>query len=733
MKESWIETRHAVLMFFSVLLACILYTFTVRAADKIRVGCVDFSSFMKVDKDGFATGYGAEYLNKIAEYTGWEYDYVSAPWNQCLDMLRNGEIDLLLPVEYSRERGKDFLFSDYECCMDVVSLVGRKTDPRFYYDDYESFDGIRVGMIEGSFLNGLFDDYAKNYGFTYQPVYYDTGMIDALSQGKVDAILNGSMEYNISQKLLAKIDYVPVYFVTSVNEPELMAKLNQALKQLLMDNPYYAAGLYYKYYKKQDSMFEEFTRQETNFIQNSGPISVLVSPSDYPFEWYDKEKRECKGAYVNYLKDLGKTNGLQFEFIPASPDTSARSQVEAGKAQVLLSTIMHRSDEDSKNLNYTAPYCVCTFSLVGKKDTKLDLSSHQRIAVVANVEGIQDLVESRYPLWEIVTYDTFADCLDAVKSGNADCAMVASLKLSASKSLMGDDLLVVNGSTADIPMYMGVSKDASPFLAPALSKMIARAGEGPMDDAVYGALLSDQKEPRNLSYFIRTYPMYFAAVVISISIMGMFIIIMCYDSRFQKKQNQILQKKNEELEAAIGLQKLLRMKAQTDALTGLKNKAATEELCRICMEKNRGKRCAFIILDLDDFKQINDERGHQAGDTVLRAIGTTLGECIRGEDVAGRIGGDEFMLFLTGNMDREQIAGSARRIFAALRGNPDFEATCSMGIVLSYTGSMTYEELFRSADEAMYKAKSKGKNKFYIVDLLDEAAAVTSTEEFLIY
>lgn len=722
MKVRWYETRHVLLLFFSVLIACILCSFNVHAADRIRVGCVDFSSFMKVDKDGHAVGYGAEYLNKISSYTGWQYEYVEAPWNQCLNMLQDGKIDLLFPAEFSEERARNFLFSDYECSVDVISLVGCKTDSRFYYEDEESFEGIRVGMIKGNYLNRLFDDYARRNGFTYEPVYYDARMMDALDRGEVDAILNGSMEYNMNQKLLAKIDYVPAYFITSVNNPGLMNELNQALKQIFMENPYYAAGLYNKYYKKQDGRFEEFTRQEVEFIRSSLPVTVLVSPTDFPFEWYDEEKKECRGAYVDYLKELGRMNGLHFKFIQADPDVPFRRQVEEGKAQVLLSTIERGNGEENRRLTCTAPFYNCTFSLVGKKDKKLDLTSCQRIAVVAKV-GMQDMLEYKYPRWKTVSFDTSGECLDAVKEGFADCAMIASLKLSADKSLLGENLLVVDGSTADIPVYLGVSKDAPPLLGGVLSKMIVKAGEGAMDDAMYATLLSSKKMHRDPSYFIRTYPLYFAAGVIGASILAMAIIFICYDSRYQKIQNQILQKKNEELETAIELQRLLRRKAQTDALTGLKNKAATEEMCRICMERERGERCAFIILDLDDFKQINDERGHQAGDAVLRAIGATLKECIRKEDVAGRIGGDEFMLFMTGIRDREQVMRSVRRIFSALKGNPEFEATVSMGIVLAFTDRMTYEELFQTADEAMYKAKGRGKDKFCIEDFLDEETA----------
>lgn len=711
-----IGSRAAV--FLGLVFACMLYAFPVRAADRVRVGCVDLGSFIQMDEDGNVKGYGAEFLDKIAGYTGWEYEYIQAPWGECLDMLRRGEIDLLLPAEYSEERAKDFLFSSYECCFDFAALIGRKTDSRLYYDDYKGFQGIRVGMIKDNFLNGLFYEYSQYHGFTYEAVCYDTGtqIIEALERGEVDAIINGNMEYNINQKLLAKIDYMPAYFITSVNKPGLMKRLDQALKQIFIEDPYYTAGLYHKYYSDMDSRFTEYTREESAFIHNSPPVTVLAALDDYPFEWYDKEEKTCKGAYVDYLKYLGKLSGLSFEFLPSGSERLAMEQINQGQAQVLLGTF-DQKEKGAGNLDYTVPYYKCSFSLVGRKDAALNLSSYQRIAVVEKVEGLQDVLKNKYPQWEIVTYNTLQECLKAVETGTADCAMVSSLKISADRNVMGANLLVVDGSTAAISVYMGVSEDADPMLVQVLSKTIARAGEAPMDEAMYATLLST-KEHKDFIYFARAYPLYFAAGVMVLSIMIMGGLLMCYDSRRQKLQNQILQRKNEELRAAMAMQELLQRKAQTDALTGLKNKSTTEEMCRACLNGVKGRLCALFILDLDDFKHINDEMGHQAGDTVLRAFGTTLQECVRHNDIAGRIGGDEFLLFMMDIKDEGQLNMFARRIYTCLGSNPEFNATCSMGIVLAQTGRMTYEELFQIADTALYKAKDGGKNKHYIENTL---------------
>lgn len=184
---------------------------------------------------------------------------------------------------------------------------------------------------------------------------------------------------------------------------------------------------------------------------------------------------------------------LNFEFIPLEPEEASADKLFRENAQIRLSVFKQKRSGMSGSLKYTIPYYNCSFSLVGKKDEPLNLSSYQRIAMVEKVDGLQEVLEDKYPKWEIVTYDTPKDCLTAVENGNADCAMVSSIKLSADRNLLGMNLVVVDGSTAVSPVYIGVSESANPLLAQVLSKSIAKAGEGAMDEAVYATCFQARK------------------------------------------------------------------------------------------------------------------------------------------------------------------------------------------------------------------------------------------------
>ena len=140
-----------------------------------------------------------------------------------------------------------------------------------------------------------------------------------------------------------------------------------------------------------------------------------------------------------------------------------------------------------------------------------------------------------------------------------------------------------------------------------------------------------------------------------------------------------------------------------DAFSGVLNKRACEEAMvnylRACAPK---VKCAFIIIDLDDFKQINDTRGHLAGDEILRRTGEALQELFRASDIIGRFGGDEFVILAKGMSSRESVERKCRRIRERVQGfavnGEAMGVTCSLGAVLVNDQNADHDAIFRQAD-----------------------------------
>ena len=150
-----------------------------------------------------------------------------------------------------------------------------------------------------------------------------------------------------------------------------------------------------------------------------------------------------------------------------------------------------------------------------------------------------------------------------------------------------------------------------------------------------------------------------------------------------------------------------------DALTGLPNRVylthQLEEAVKV------GRACAVLYVDLDRYKLINDSLGHSVGDQVLIEVARRLRESIRRTDVAGRIGGDEFILLLMDLRQREEIESIARKVLAAVERpfvlmNRAHFLSASIGVAISPDDGRDAQHLIRSADSAMYRAKADGRN-----------------------
>jgi len=159
--------------------------------------------------------------------------------------------------------------------------------------------------------------------------------------------------------------------------------------------------------------------------------------------------------------------------------------------------------------------------------------------------------------------------------------------------------------------------------------------------------------------------------------------------------------------------------ATRDPLTKVFNRLTFEEEVVRHMTENREANCGTLLLiDMDNFKEVNDRYGHSEGDAVLMALTDILLTTFRRKDLIGRFGGDEFLVFLKNVTDKKVINRRMEELKSALVGLGQWNVTCSVGAVRIPAGPFDYGESIRKADEAMYFSKDKGKNAFSFYDEL---------------
>ena len=161
-------------------------------------------------------------------------------------------------------------------------------------------------------------------------------------------------------------------------------------------------------------------------------------------------------------------------------------------------------------------------------------------------------------------------------------------------------------------------------------------------------------------------------------------------------------------------------KAERDGLTGVYNRTVFEKYVNEVLADGTQRQHAFFLLDIDDFKNVNDSKGHAFGDAVLCEVTANLERSFRSSDLLGRIGGDEFAVLMCDISSRENALAKAEQICSLYSKGDNQEGlkiSCSIGVVFcdSAVGS-TFDDLYQQADKALYKAKEKGKNVFVMFD-----------------
>lgn len=166
---------------------------------------------------------------------------------------------------------------------------------------------------------------------------------------------------------------------------------------------------------------------------------------------------------------------------------------------------------------------------------------------------------------------------------------------------------------------------------------------------------------------------------------------------------------------------ILEYKAKRDPLTGVYNKSVTRDLIDSYIKNNKEKQHTFMVIDIDDFKNINDKYGHLQGDKILFFVINQIKAIFSSGEIIGRIGGDEFVVFVGDTADKETIFSKADLLRTTLQtvyhdDNFNISLSGSIGISTYPQDGETYEELFERADKALYDVKEQGKDGYKLFE-----------------
>lgn len=158
-------------------------------------------------------------------------------------------------------------------------------------------------------------------------------------------------------------------------------------------------------------------------------------------------------------------------------------------------------------------------------------------------------------------------------------------------------------------------------------------------------------------------------------------------------------------------------RSMVDPVTGILNKFSLENSVRDTLQaRDPSTNCALLRIDIDNMKRMNDELGKLVGDMFLENVAEFLTSIFRGSDTIGRIGGDEFMVFVRDMKGEDWLAGKCSRIQHEVKAlsneNGNINMTCSIGVAVAGEKKVSFEQMYTLADDSLYKAKTRGRGKY---------------------
>ena len=616
-----------------------------RADEKvIRVGYDTNSNFIQDNgKDYY--GYGVEYLDKIAEYTGWKYVYVKdESWHESLDKLRNGEIDLLCTVHYTDERAEEFSFSTIPLGYEK-SLLYAMPDSTISYQNFEAMQGKRIGLLSESYSAQDFKPYAEKMGIVYEEINFEreNDMMKALESGNIDMMVVGSRYANPELKLVDTSGANAFYCVTGKENSALVEEIEIAIQQIMFDDPTFEGELNKEYFSQsQITSAPLYTEEELAYIDTLGTIKVKLLQDQRPSCYI--EDGETKGIWAEVIKLLAEKSGVDFVLEAGKSEAYSHETYDSllKDGYVLLRT--QKAIEYMDDLEGTIASNAITevsLSYVKRQEAFVedDYTTHA-IALSQDLAYLEEVLRKENADHEIKYYKDAKSCMEALLNKEVCFAVQNSYRVSylMQKPEYADKLVVVPGVDHGNDVCI-VTTDNQAMLIQIINKAIHQISDQEINEIVERELLMNPYPIENEDFLYQYWKWVVIVTLIVVAALGIYTILI------QRMANYKVEKKEYEL---------LQKKIQLDEITGLYNRTYFYELAKKLID-NSDEEMYIVTMDVCNFKIVNELYGMNVGDDLLKELANQLFEIEKEcEMVVARFMADHYYLCMT-KKDFERI------------------------------------------------------------------------------
>ncbi|MCS6098879.1 transporter substrate-binding domain-containing protein [Shewanella baltica] len=663
--------------------------------------------FVDLGVDGLPHGLYVDMWQLWSEKTGIAVDFISGDMNSSVDDVRRGLADAHIgypesdDVKTGLNRAwhlytvKSRLFLFQQQLTDLDSLKGkrigvvptapylvelRKALPQMalrYYDNMDTMvAGARSGEIVGFVASGAW-----------------TSHYLLLNKGWSDFSQYPNLEFSTN-----------IYVLTRSDDPGLTQRIANGFNNI--SNQEFADIENKWMLNPKDHVFTQAERHvslspaEQAYVESVGELKVGYLKQWPPMEFMD-EQGEFAGINSDIVKLLKEQ--LKLKLTPVAFD-DWHSLIDAlQKGEVSLAGSVAQTAERQQRLAFSEAYWPSPWALVSQLEQvsvfNIAQLAGQRVAVVEGYHLVAQLMSLEPSLKLVIVPNTQAG-LAAVTNGNADVfidkvvTLASELKTSHYPTLK----MSLLSDLADQHSHIGVYPQFAP-LVPLINKALALI-DAQHQQQIYARWVSFSVATESAKYLQWLRYIVFGVIILC----SVMVAVLLVNRRLNREITQRL----------VAEKRLLHV-ANHDALTQLPNRALLDDRLAQALLSHQREQAHFALLfiDLDGFKQINDQHGHPIGDELLVLVARKLTKVIRGSDTVARFGGDEFVILLNRVQDLDAATQVADNILQALSSplliqGVSVSIAVSMGVVIYPRDGDTAIGLLKKADQLMYQAKSCG-------------------------
>ena len=390
----------------------------------IRVGSFE-DTFNYCNEKGARKGYGYELLQTLSGYTGWQFEYVTCDWSDCFEKLKNDEIDIMGGISYTEDRAEEMLFSDEPMGEEKYYLYVDLSRADISASNFKTLNGKKVGVLMGTEPEVMLTEWEEKYGIKTQHVNISNNedVKQKLANHEIDCFVSLEESYwaELGISTITRVGKSSIYYVLNKDRSDLKEELDNAMRALDEEAPFYTADLCKKYFSLDYKPI--LTGEEKAWLKEHGAIRMGFLTSDRGVSTYDPATGEITGTitdYIQFATDCLGNQELEFHLVGYDDKEAELNALKSGEIDMVFH--FDQSPNLAEEYRVACTNTTWTSNMMAVTNKQLFIENEvNRVAVPQNKISLTRYIAFYYPQWEIVDCDTQEDAIKLVKDGQADC------------------------------------------------------------------------------------------------------------------------------------------------------------------------------------------------------------------------------------------------------------------------------------------------------------------------